>query len=413
MTLPLLHKRTHPTPRLVATMLATCLVALGITVSPLATGAAHASDCSYSFSECITISPKNDTTKVLNVAGSGTSNRDRILAYAPQGGSDGPAPNEQWHFAANDDGTFEIVNNNSGKCIDISTTDQMGAPAAYQWDCANSDGQKFYAEPVGDSSSDEYRLRQASSDDCLISDLNSGGTFFGDCTSDDDRVWSVTTTEIDGLRALAATHAIALCGDDPTSCDLDEEGATYGKGNPVCVLDYHNTDDTQAPSQSYALTETVANAQMTGQETTIGKTAGIGINAGYLSFKAELTESWKKTIQSTTTNTSSGSYTYYTAPVEPHTYAWLLATPVVKNYTGNFSFNSNEWNAWTYSTGGTISVSVPTDENGNGTLITTGSGPDSDAASECGGNHSGEFTGSSGSTDAPPGESASTTLPTG
>ncbi|MCF3144176.1 RICIN domain-containing protein [Streptomyces platensis] len=412
MTLTLRHRRIYPAPRLFATLLAISILALGITVSPAASGIAHASDCTFSASECVAIGPKSDTSVVMNVEGSGTSNGDRVRTGSPQ--SDAPAPNEQWHFAANDDGTFQIVNNNSAKCLDVTTPTHLGLTtvySAYQWDCSNSDGQKFYAEPAGDSIQD-YRLRQASSDQCLT--FFAGEVELRDCTSGDDAVWNIATFDAgSSIRELAATYAIGVCGEDATSCDLDETGATFTKGEPVCVLNYHNTNDTEAPEQSHTLTETVANASMTGEETTTGETGGVALESPFLKFKAEFTKSWKSTVQSTTTNTSAGGNTYYTAKVEPHSYAWILATPVTKNYTGNFTFNPNEWNEWSYSADSPISVPVPADENGNSTLVTAGSGPDSDPNNECGGNHPTEFTGSSAGTEAPPGAPASTTPPVG
>ncbi|MGW8552726.1 RICIN domain-containing protein [Streptomyces tubercidicus] len=423
MILTLHHRRTYPAPRLTAMLLAICCVALGISASPLASGIAHATDdCTYKISECITITPKNDNpNQVLNAMDNGTDNGTQVITYAPQEGS-APAANERWHLATNDDGTFEIVNNSSSRCLDVTneSSRSTGHYLAYLWDCSNSDGQKFYAEPAGDGTGG-YRLRQASSKLCLSHpdkmthavELN-----LGDCTTDDSLVWLIQAyADEDGLQPLAAAYAIGACGADfdsdtgAISCDLDDSDATYSRGNPVCVLNYHNTADAEAPSQSRAITESVADSKLTGEQTTTGMASGVSVKFGFLTFKSQFNKTWTETAQNTTTNTTAGSNTYYTPKVPPHSYVWLLATPVTKSYTGKFKFNVNQWNEWTYSTGDPVTVSVPADENGNSTLITTGTGPDSDPANECDG-QAATFTGSSGNMGSPPGDPATTTAPT-
>ncbi|WP_435603275.1 RICIN domain-containing protein [Streptomyces sp. bgisy130] len=423
MILALRHRRTYPAPRLMAALLAICCIALGIAASPLASGIAQATDdCTYKISECITMAPSNDNpNQVLNAMDNGTANGTQVLTYAPQGG-DAPAANERWRLATNDDGTFEIVNNNSGRCLDVTSESSLstGHYLAYLWDCSNSDGQKFYAEPAGDTGG--YRLRQASSKLCLshpdkmthVVELNTG-----DCTTDDSLIWNINSFgdgQTDGLIQLAAAYAIGACGADydadtgTITCDLDDADATYSRGNPVCVLNFHNTGDEETKEQSRAVTETVADSRLTGQQTTTGMTSGVSIKLGALSFKSQFSKTWQETVQNTTTNTTAGSNTYWTGKVPAHSYAWLLATPITKSYTGNFNFNINQWNAWSYSAGEPVTVTVPADENGNPTLITTGNGPDSDPNNECDG-QAGTFTGSSGTMDDPPGETASTTAP--
>ncbi|MFF8787075.1 RICIN domain-containing protein [Streptomyces sp. NPDC015125] len=406
----LLHRRTHPAARLIATFLAACCVALGVTVSPLGSGVAHAADCTDKISECMVIAPKNDVSKRMNVQGSGTGNGDKVITYASQGGNNGPAPNEQWHLSANKDGTAQIVNNNSKKCVDLSSPTTWGVESyylAYQWDCGNTDGQKFYTEPTGDSKN-MIRLRQASSSKCLtfVPNDGNGGIQLKDCASDDNQVWA-TDVQDNSLRELAATYAVGKCGTDSANCDIDGASATYARGNPVCVAYFHNGDDAPTPPLVHTITETVADAKMTGQQTTVGGTAGVSATFASATFKAEFNKSWQTSVQDTKTNTTAGGTTYSTAPVKPHHYAYILATPMTKTYTGKFTFNPKKWNEWTYNAGSPITVPVPADDQGNATLIDAGSAPDSDPKNDCGGQPR-TFTGSGGSTDVPPGTEPAT-----
>jgi hypothetical protein len=126
--------------------------------------------------------------RVLDDEGISYSNGAHIVTYTPNGGA-----NQSWHAVSNGDGTYELVNKASGKCMDVNWGQYAGnGEYANQWDCQGQATQRFAITPYPDNPN-QFQIRQVSSGRCLdvLRDLTGDDRWVGfyDCNGMNNQRW--------------------------------------------------------------------------------------------------------------------------------------------------------------------------------------------------------------------------------
>ncbi|MBB5118033.1 RICIN domain-containing protein [Streptomyces eurocidicus] len=98
---------------------------------------------------------RNGGAKCLEIENSSVSNGARAQSWGCRGQA-----GAYWYMRTKSDGTFELVNRNSGKCLEIENSSKSNGARAQQWECVGNDTQRWY---WGRSSS----LVNANSGKCL------------------------------------------------------------------------------------------------------------------------------------------------------------------------------------------------------------------------------------------------------
>ncbi|ARH93948.1 MULTISPECIES: RICIN domain-containing protein [Streptomyces] len=125
-------------------LLSLALTGLGVAASPFVAGTAHAEALPWLRDE-------------------GSSDHGNAI-YAQPGDAAG-----EWSFRVNEaDGSFHILTDGTGKCVDSEPHDALFMDEL--WDCSGADTQKLYAHTDGDQLNSNFRIRNVSNDECLDAD---------------------------------------------------------------------------------------------------------------------------------------------------------------------------------------------------------------------------------------------------
>jgi hypothetical protein len=82
--------------------------------------------------------------QVLDVSGASLDDGAPVIQYTLNGGA-----NQQWMNIPTDNGWYEIVNVNSGKCLTVDHVDGVQGRGLIQWPCQGGAGQQWYQQSGG------------------------------------------------------------------------------------------------------------------------------------------------------------------------------------------------------------------------------------------------------------------------
>ncbi|MEV0118445.1 RICIN domain-containing protein [Streptomyces sp. NPDC050844] len=98
--------------------------------------------------ESSTLASVSNGDRLLDVDGASHSNDARVITHTDNGGA-----NQRWHLDASGPGTVTVVNEESGKCLDIANgTDSSAGDAVDQYACEGQFTQEWEVEPAGNGS---------------------------------------------------------------------------------------------------------------------------------------------------------------------------------------------------------------------------------------------------------------------
>ncbi|MFH8386339.1 RICIN domain-containing protein [Kitasatospora sp. NPDC018058] len=348
--------RTAPWLRLLAAALVACCVALGLTAAPARAATAAATACA-SPQQCLSIKSLGNGRQ-LDVQNGNMSDGAYIVTNSA------PGYHQNWHLNVDPgDSSFTIVNNDTGKCIDLA----FFTPALRQQTCAGQASQRWFLQPTP-GSDDSFMIRHQGDNTCL--DLLLGANYDDawtdqyTCNGTVNQQWSTGFPL--AARNLAVDHAAKQCQKDPSSCSWAVKSEAPAAPLPrVCVSSvwFNNTSGTV--QQSFSVTDE------SGWSNSIGADMGTQISAGIPGNT--LTGTVSSALHYT--NLWSGSRSVnnaVTVSVPPQQYGWVTLALLARKVTGTWTFDAHGL-PWTAED--TITVPLSSDPNGGATLYIANTSP--------------------------------------
>ncbi|MGP8303200.1 RICIN domain-containing protein [Streptomyces inhibens] len=366
---------TEPRPRRsgrrsTAVLLSIALTGLGVAASPLVAGTAHADgpQCDQtSVLACLDLATTLTTGQVLHLGlkNEGSSDNGNEV-YARPGDAAG-----KWSFRVNDtDGSFQIVNNGTGKCVESKADESLFFPQL--WDCSGTDAQKFYVHKDDDQGN--YRIRNVSNDRCL--DAQRMGDhpnesvrglveIYGCHNAGSGQAWHPAamnpapelSSELDRLATLHALKQFdagsSVIKEAKYSITDSTQKATQGAfqvvsvssdqggSSPYCVNHSGPSggDMTCGFSWQQSVADTISSSHTVGISATVGTNSKSPVAA---SITASYQHTWGT---SQTTTATSGSSVSITVP--PGQTAWVARALAYKTVTGTWTITNDLGRTWT------------------------------------------------------------------
>jgi hypothetical protein len=272
-----------------------------------------------------------------------------------------PGYHEAWHLNVDpSDYSFTIVNNDTGKCVDVSW------PALRQETCAGQASQKWYFEPVA-GTGQAFMIRHVSDNACLDlmagAQYNDAWTDSSGCNGNVNQQWTTGTSITD----LALGHGAAQCQKDTSSCSWAETSEAPAAPLPtVCASSVWYNNTSGPIGQAFSVDNT------TGWSDSVSSTINSGLGSGGLSQMAvqvsvgmsvNVTAIW----QGSKTVNNSVSVT-----VPAKQYGWVTLSELAKKVTGNWTFDAQGF-PWTATD--TVVVPLASDPSGGATLYVANTAP--------------------------------------
>ncbi|WP_030242719.1 RICIN domain-containing protein [Streptomyces sp. NRRL S-350] len=354
--------RTAPWLRLLAALLVTCCAALGLTAAPAraASGAPAASAASCaSPQQCLTIKSLSNGRQ-LDVQNGNTGDGAYVVTNSA------PGYHQNWHLSVSPgDSSFTIVNNDTGKCIDLAS---WFTPGLRQQTCAGQASQRWFLQPAPGGGADSFMIRHVGDNTCL--DLLAGAQYDDawtdqyTCNGTANQQWATGFPE--AARNLAVDHAAKQCQKDPSSCSWAVTSEAPAAPLPrACASSVWFNNTSGAVQQSFSVTDDS------------GWTNSIGVDMGSQIAGGAPGNVLTATISSTLhfTNEWHGSRSVnnsVTVTVPPQQYGWVTLAKVARKVTGTWTFDAHgiPWTA-----DDTITVPISSDPVAGATLYIANTSP--------------------------------------
>ncbi|MGW7448934.1 RICIN domain-containing protein [Kitasatospora sp. NPDC054795] len=325
--------RTAPWLRLFAALLVTCCAALGLTAAPAraaaATPAAAPAPLAACASpqQCLTIKSLSNGRQ-LDVQNGNMGDGAYIVTNSA------PGYHQSWRLNVDpSDSSFTIVNNDTGKCIDLA----FFTPALRQQSCAGQASQRWYFQPAAAGGADSFMIRHAGDNTCL--DLLLGGNYDDawtdqySCNGTVNQQWSTGFAQ--AARNLAVDHGAKQCQKDPSSCSWATKSEAPAAPLPrACASAVWFNNTSSAVQQSFAVTDD------SGWSNTIGADMGTQMSAGApgnvltgtISSSLKYSNEWHG---SRSVNNS------VTVTVPTQQYGWVTLAKIARKVTGTWTFDAH------------------------------------------------------------------------
>ncbi|BDH12686.1 RICIN domain-containing protein [Streptomyces hygroscopicus] len=378
----------QPHFRAPAMVLAVQLAAIGLVVAPSNTAEAQAADacspplnCSYDIGEIVSVKPvdtwwtdrrKDGANSAYYEDGYGNGrlhleaspgqaangdpanksvqNNDAGRIQTRDAGDGSQVPNrEKWQFATNSDGTFRIVNKDSGQCMD-ATVDHAWSRVA-QAGCNYGSSQNWYIQPAGSA----YVIRHVDDDRCI--DMVNGHTSPGTevqiapCSKDwdpasDAQKWRLPGADGKVLGQLATDYALKQVNAKSPVISAryhaaSEEKATLGK---IERVSYPVKNDTStAMKRSVNWSQTSQYTYTNGGSVTTGVSVELGGKDSFVHarFSTEVTGTWGNAWMNNTTTADNQEIT-----IQPGKSGWFARAQLMKTVTGSWVLTTDRDTEW-------------------------------------------------------------------
>ncbi|UNO43334.1 RICIN domain-containing protein [Streptomyces sp. MST-110588] len=358
MTLFPAHPPRSPLPRLrvIAAVLTVLCVALGLSASPLMTDRAHAEANCGTGLQCVSFTSVSNG-RALDVQ-NGSRDDGAIIVT-----NTAPGYHQSWRLSVDpSDSSFTIVNNTTGKCVDLSW------PALRQQTCRGQKSQKWYFQPVSGAgpAGQAFMIRNESDNSCLdllnSAQYDDAWTSKSTCHGRTNQQWTTTAAE---ARNLAVDHGAKRCQRDASSCTWATKSEAPAAPLPkVCAsaVWYNNTDG--PISQAFSVTHT------SGWQSSIGT-----------DFKTQLAGGAMEVLQATVASGVSFQQIWQgsksvndsvTVSVPTKQYGWVTLSVLAKKVTGTWTFDAYGF-PWTAED--TVTVPLKGDPSGGATVYIANTSP--------------------------------------
>ncbi|WP_159393990.1 RICIN domain-containing protein [Streptomyces sp. NRRL F-5755] len=270
-----------------------------------------------------------------------------------------PGHHQSWRLDIDTkDASFAIVNNATGKCIDLAW------PALRQQTCRGQQSQKWYAQPVA-GAANAFMIRNESDNSCL--DLLAGAQYDdawtgqSKCHGGANQRWT-TTAEV---RNLAVDHAAKVCQKNTSTCSWAVKSTAPAAPLPkVCASAVWYNNTREPISQTFTVDNT------TGWQNSIGVNMSTQLTVGALEQLSAMVGS---TLEASHVWSGSQSVNNsVTMPVPAGHYGWVTLSVLAKKVTGTWTFDAHGF-PWTAED--TVTVPLKDDPSGGATMYITNSSP--------------------------------------
>ncbi|MEU7133450.1 RICIN domain-containing protein [Streptomyces sp. NPDC046261] len=348
-------RRSLPWVRAVAAFLVTCCVALGITASPATTATAHAAENCGSPLNCVNFKSLSNGRMLDVQNGSGGDGAIIVTNSAP-------GYHQSWRLNIDtSDSSFNIVNNTTGKCVDLSW------PALRQQTCKGQKTQKWYFQPVAGAAQDVFMIRNESDNSCL--DLIAGAQYDdawtgkSNCHAGANQQWTAAA----GARELAVDHGAKQCQKNTSTCTWSTKNEAAAAPLPkVCASSVWFNNTGGPISQVFAVNKT------TGWQSSITTQMKTGLQSGGLSELALKVSTEISTGLQQIWSGSESVNNQVTVPVPAAHYGWVTLSVLAKKVTGTWTFDARGL-PWTAED--TVTVPLKDDPTGGATLYIANTSP--------------------------------------
>ncbi|RSS72814.1 RICIN domain-containing protein [Streptomyces sp. WAC06614] len=271
-----------------------------------------------------------------------------------------PGHSQSWSLSVNPaDLTFAIVNDTTGKCIDVSW------PALRQQTCRGQDSQKWYFQPVSGSRT-VFLIRNASDNSCLdlIADAQYDDAWTGksNCHAGANQRWTTTAT---AAYELAVDHGAKACQKDTSTCSWAVKSEAPAAPLPkVCASAVWYNNSSSTVTQTFSVTRT------TGWQSSLTSSLSADLAAGAapaLQTRVSSTLTFTNTWHG---STSVGDGIQVSVPEKQ--YGWVTLSVLARKVTGTWTFDARglPWKAED-----TVVVPVKDDPAGGATVYIANTSP--------------------------------------
>ena len=172
--------------------------------------------------QSITTITSKRNEKVIEVP-EGKINNGEILQQQEKSDS---AEHQIWKFESIDDKYYKIINQKSGKAIDMKDAGSSNGNVVHQWDYKGLDNQLWYLEICEDG---YYKIKSKLNHKCLdivgISNENGAQIQIWDDVNGDNQKWKIAVnTNKDSDNDLLPDYTEVLLGSNPLKEDTDGDG---------------------------------------------------------------------------------------------------------------------------------------------------------------------------------------------
>ncbi|MET9397167.1 RICIN domain-containing protein [Kitasatospora sp. NPDC002965] len=355
--------------------LVTALLAVGVSITPMAGGTAHAAE--FAGNPCPAAESMYCTRLFLDggvALGVDTQrSQENQVMLTPLGSG----PNRAWRLTPNwDNGTFRIQNVSLGKCL--STPNNKFTPyrdraPVYLESCGADHAQDWYAHPTPTG----FMIRTTYSNLCFYpnsSNINPGvSTLVYSCKGNEAQSWEVpfgheaNQPPVRGPRQLAITYATKVCQDSPKKCSWDMESESPAEMLPEsCESIAWRNNGPEDATHTFVVTNTNGWSHEIGTEIELGlETGALSSLIAKVSVKVKF--SFKKVWSGSQAvgNQMSGK-------VRPGEYGWVTLSRAATKITGTWTFSVDDL-PWT--TRDTIAMPMMSDAKGQPSLYIVNSSP--------------------------------------
>lgn len=345
--------------RFTATWVGTVLLAMGIATSPMTENVALAdSECQDDLVYCNIQWSTGEHDSNFYYVRQGTGPGDPLrLNTDDESGTTSYVPDFKFVVRKSDAnteraGTFSIIHEDSGKCVQA---DAGGDQKLYLADCNDSQAQNWYVQPVIDYT--RWRIRHALSNKCVNAwgGLGSGATMgLYDCQNpvQFNERWSLASrfsTEDPPLRELATHRALAMMNKNEENGVVKSAKYTWISDTPATVttplrMSPPWTNGTAAPHEQTFEVRNISTWEHTvGGSASLTFTYEVGV-AGFLkkAIEAALTAHYSYKYSLATWETDTVKFN-----VNPGQTGWVAQASLVKTIKGNWEFENDAGDSWT------------------------------------------------------------------
>ncbi|MEU8030415.1 RICIN domain-containing protein [Streptomyces sp. NPDC049099] len=267
------------------------------------------------------------------------------------------APGHHQKWSANltgTDGSFTLVNNDTGKCADA------GLPLRQQ-SCDGRTTERWFFQPVTGAPG-AFMIRNDRDGKCLDVwydvQYDDAWTDTYDCNGSRAQQWRLPAAAQDAAVAAAVDHAAARCVKDTSSCSWRTRSQAPAAPLPRKCVSPVWYNGTSAP-----VPWTFTMNKHTGWTSTLGFTFGTALGAGGASpVTAQVSQQITGSVSQNLVEDLGNSLT---VTVPPRQYGWVALSELATKVTGTWTFDVNGY-AWTADD--TLTVPLRTDDQGGASI---------------------------------------------
>ncbi|BDH12701.1 RICIN domain-containing protein [Streptomyces hygroscopicus] len=273
-----------------------------------------------------------------------------------------PGYHQKWTVGPQADGSFTLVNDATGKCI------EAGSPLK-QRSCSGSSGLRWYFQPVS-GTSDTFMVRNAGDNKCidvvLAAQYDDAWTQSYGCNGSKAQQWKIPSSATGAALKAAVDYASKRCQKDATTCSWTKGSQAPAEPLPKQCISPVWYNGTEAP-----VPWTFSLNTSTGWSSQLGVSFESGIGTGAAS-----------PVQTSVSLTISGQVTYdlrkdlgnsLMITVPTHHYGWVALSELATKVTGEWTFDAN---GFPWKARDTVTVPLQSDDQGRSSIYLAQTSPD-------------------------------------